>query len=500
MQTNKEMCDIFPKTVIFCAKEYLLEGDEDGKKSFENLKSSWVWFEHDTNARAIFAKENPQVFVTIGPFEKFPVLLAMPLSDRKRWLSYNSVFEINDKKLTFCAMSYIHEQGIKHLQTEEKKGGEILLSVFTPSFKSKHRIFRPFNSLLKQTYANWEWIIVNDCDDEIDGGENWRLLQSLAEKDNRVRVFQPGKHSGVIGALKRDAAFLGKGDLLVELDHDDDIHPQTFQWLVDAYKQYPNAGMFWTDFAEVMEEDDSNFSYGEFFSFGYGAYCKQRYLGKWRNMVHSSPINFRTIRYIVGVPNHIRVWTAKAYHEMGGHSPFLHVVDDYELILRTFLKYQMVRIPRLCYIQYRNAGGSNFTFIRNAEIQKLTRLCASTYEDDIKKRLKELDMPDLGPNHHTPKNWQTSFNDDLDKRSDVFALVPDDMVSIILTPEFWEIAANIKQTVRFLLDQTYKHFEVIVVGNKHPYLEEAMEEFEEENLRWWNLMEEETMGTLQSNL
>ena len=75
-------------------------------------------------------------------------------------------------------------------------------------------------SLKEQTYTNWEWIIVDDSDDD---GETFKMLSNLAKKDHRIQVFKPWEHSGIIGKVKNWACSLGKGHILVELDHDDEL-------------------------------------------------------------------------------------------------------------------------------------------------------------------------------------------------------------------------------------------------------------------------------------
>lgn len=49
------------------------------------------------------------------------------------------------------------------------------------------------------------------------------VVQSMASRDHRVRFFVPGQGGGVIGERKREAAMLGRGELLLELDHDDSL-------------------------------------------------------------------------------------------------------------------------------------------------------------------------------------------------------------------------------------------------------------------------------------
>lgn len=283
---------ITPKTLII-SKE---------KPIVPQLLCTWVWVENDNDIERTLAKERPDVIATVGEADSsFPNVYNLPLTVRKKWIHFKQFSDIHERGLTFCMMSRITNN-----HTDPP-----LISVFTPSYKSGERIKRPLISLLNQTYKNWEWTILCDTVED-DNGENWKQLQEMANQDYRIRAFQPSRHNGSIGAVKRDAAMLGRGKLLVEMDHDDLIHPDTFSHLIKAYENYPDAGMFYTDFCEIFEEDESNWAYSEFFSFGHGCYSKQRYQGKWRNRVHSSPLNARTLRHIIGVPNHLRVWSTKA--------------------------------------------------------------------------------------------------------------------------------------------------------------------------------------------
>jgi hypothetical protein len=54
-------------------------------------------------------------------------------------------------------------------------------------------------------------------------------LSELAGKDHRIQVVKPWEHSGTIGKLKNWACSLGNGQILVELDHDDELC-EDFVW------------------------------------------------------------------------------------------------------------------------------------------------------------------------------------------------------------------------------------------------------------------------------
>lgn len=461
-----------PQVIIFGGAT----NEEEAKKGLVHLKCTWKWYPTDENVFRLLAADHYDVLVSVGKQDgSFKTLLKLPLETRKKWLHFETLSDVSESSMMYCMMANVLVPNVP------------FVSVFTTSFKSKHRIRRPLESLLAQTYTSWEWVIIDDTDDDND--ENWKQLQEFAASDYRIRAYKPQKHCGVIGSLKRDAAMLCRGTLLVEMDHDDDIDPLTFQYLREAHAKYPEAGMFFTDFAEVMEDTDANWAYGEFFGMGYGAYTKQWYQGKWRNQCHTPALNCKTIRHIVGVPNHLRVWSSKAYHEMGGHSTGLHVVDDYELILRTFLKYQMVRIPKLCYIQYRNAGGNNFTFIRNADIQRLVASVRGVYEDKIHARLLELGHVDEGI-AKIERAWMNGKEQE--QRVDVVYSTCETSIVMILDPS--DGADAIYATTQSVLFQSEKNFEFIVIGYRHPCMEATLSSFRDERLKWWNLASAESQS------
>jgi hypothetical protein len=183
----------------------------------------------------------------------------------------------------------------------------------------------------------------------------------------------------------------------MEFDHDDYLLPDALQLMVEAFQKYPDCKFVYSDFAEI-DENHNSLTYGDSFSFDYGSYRDEVWNGRTYKTVNTSGINPKTIRHIVGVPNHFRAWERFFYHSIGGHNRRLSIADDYELIVRTFLHTKMVRIPKLLYLQfYHNYNTQNAT---RSDIQRRVKSISAFYNERINQRFKELGFED----------WAYKFN------------------------------------------------------------------------------------------
>lgn len=91
-----------------------------------------------------------------------------------------------------------------------------LVSIITPSYNSMHFVVATIQSVLNQTYSNFELIIVDDC--SIDN--SFEMLSDLSKKDNRIKVYKLEKNSGA--AMARNYGIqVANGKYLAFLDSDD---------------------------------------------------------------------------------------------------------------------------------------------------------------------------------------------------------------------------------------------------------------------------------------
>ena len=335
-------------------------------------------------------------------FNDYINLCQKPIYVRNKWINLDE-YEFNTGEIAYnCAMHNM-------LRADY----DTTVSFFTPIYNTKEKLWTTYDSVRNQTYPNWEWVIVNDSSD---GGKTLKIALEIASQDHRVRVYDfREKSGGIIGESKYRAATLTKGRWLAELDHDDYLMPDCAKYIIEASVRFPDAGFIYTDSVE-LDEFHNSMTYPDGFCFGYGKYRKEYHYGKTWDVVDSANINPKTIRHIVGVPNHIRTWRRDVYFEVGGHNRDLAIADDYELIVRTFLKTKFVRIPKLGYLQYiyHNANGRNTHDLSRADIQRRVRSIMYFYNDAINERFKELGVIDYAYNENkdNPLNVESRFGED----------------------------------------------------------------------------------------
>ena len=273
-------------------------------------------------------------------------------------------------------------------------------SIFTPTYNTGERILRTYESIVNQTFTDWEWVIVDDSPDD----NTWNILMGLKDKDYRVKPHRIYPLSGGnIGLTKNRVAMLCDGDWLVELDHDDVLTSQCLEISNDAILQYPDAGFLYSDVCEMYEDGgmktyDNNVSgdwYGRhdnYFDFGYAGHSWTNVDGK-DLIAHWYPdINPLTIRFNISMPDHVRMWERKKYLEIGGHNKNTPIADDLELIIRTFLNTKIIHVKRVLYIQYNN---KNTTVDNNViDINRRARLIRDYYDKQIHEKIIEMGKND----------------------------------------------------------------------------------------------------------
>jgi glycosyltransferase involved in cell wall biosynthesis len=251
-----------------------------------------------------------------------------------------------------------------------------VISVITPTYNTEPGVLaRTWASLKRQTFTDWEWVVLDDSENNY----VWRQLFGYASDERyRIKLLKP-PHSGSIGKVKHDAFMAADGQVLVELDHDDELMPDALLEVAAAFHD-ETVGFVYSDWCEINEAGESC-RYPKGWAYGYGGEYWDR-SGVWA--MAAPAVNDRTARHIVSMPNHVRAWRASVYRELGGHDTELPVADDYELCVRTVLNTEWVHIPKMLYRQHISSRTAQRQ--RNADIQKYVAEIAARYSDQITER------------------------------------------------------------------------------------------------------------------
>lgn len=243
------------------------------------------------------------------------------------------------------------------------------LSVFTISHDLKH-LDRPLNSLLSQTYKDFEWVILLNGDAVSESEELKNRLGRKSKEfglDFKVYLY-PAQSNNNIGALKKACCTLCSGEVLVELDHDDALREDCLYKLAGAFQNEKIDFVYSDDYYVDLRKGKEEFQTP--FDEEYG----------WKHVIDEkgnrycagfdpSPLSFSFIWY---APDHVRSWRKSFYQKIGGHNIELDVCDDFELCARTYIEGECLRIPQPLYYYYLHEE-QTFRNEKNERIQQLTQ-------------------------------------------------------------------------------------------------------------------------------
>ena len=90
------------------------------------------------------------------------------------------------------------------------------ITIIMAAYNAEKTIEAAIESVLAQTYKDWELIVVNDCSKD----KTKEIVSAVAEKDSRVRLISNETNSGV-SVTRKKALEAAKGEWIAVLDSDD---------------------------------------------------------------------------------------------------------------------------------------------------------------------------------------------------------------------------------------------------------------------------------------
>jgi len=210
-----------------------------------------------------------------------------------------------------------------------------MITVMLPCRNNINYLRESIDSILTQSYQDFELIIVDDFSDE----PVWDILDTI--KDERVRKYKNDKQIGLPQTLNK-IIDLSKGDIFCRQDNDDISHKDKLKLQLELLQQG-------NDFIA----------------------CKYQKINENGNLINSTWIdnankatpefikkNITKESYIVGPAV---MWSRKVFNTIGYFDPLMKIASDYNFFVR-ILKYFNVRIVNKVLYYHRKHKDSHRKF------------------------------------------------------------------------------------------------------------------------------------------
>lgn len=300
----------------------------------------------------------------------------------------------------------------------------MLISILLPTYNTAEKwLRRCLDSVLAQTYSNWELCIADDASTQ---PHVRKVLEEYRSRDSRIRVkFR--SENGHISTATNSALAQARGSFIAFLDHDDELHPQALAVVASALLKNPQWQLVYSDEDKIDEQGRR-----------YDPYFKP----DWNpDLLHGQ-----------NCVSHLGVYARKLLNAVGGLREGLEGAQDWDLALRCAEKLsveEIGHIPRVLY-HWRAIPGSTARGVNEKE-----------YASDAGMRaLRE----------HFARVGTAARVSEIEGVTGVFRVrhpLPDDhpLVSIIV-PTRDNVGLLSKCIDSILAGTTYKRYEIIVVDNQ----------------------------------
>lgn len=250
------------------------------------------------------------------------------------------------------------DKGIMSMNSNPK------VSIILPVYNGEKYLHKSIESILKQSYANFELIIVNDFSND----SSLEIANSFAREDNRLIVISNDKNRGLPYSLNYGFS-KASGELFTWTSDDNLFHRDAIYKMVSFLNSNPDCALV---FADMNLIDENNEIIGQRISNNYNLFNKN----------------------CVGA---CFMYRSKCREFIGDYDISKSLVEDYDYWIRIASKYEINRIPEILYdYRYHNESltvkkmrlvGERLTELR---IEYLDRIAESVDEKNFKEILFEI--------------------------------------------------------------------------------------------------------------
>lgn len=125
-----------------------------------------------------------------------------------------------------------------------------MVSVLMPAYNAEKYIGEAIESILNQTFTDFEFIIINDSSTD----KTEEIIEEYAKKDNRIVYEKNDKNMKISKTLNRGMD-MAKGKYIARMDADDVSFKERLEKQVKYMEENPNCGVIGTCFLGFQNDD-----------------------------------------------------------------------------------------------------------------------------------------------------------------------------------------------------------------------------------------------------
>lgn len=187
------------------------------------------------------------------------------------------------------------------------------VSIIIPNYNKGGLVRQSIESLLRQTYRNWEAVVVDDASMD----DSWKIIGEYAAKDSRIRAVRNEENRG--GCYSRNRGVrMATGKYLIFLDSDD--------WLADDCLEM-----------RVREFEKEENRHIDMMIFEMATSCAGNIERNW-NQGDRSRVLISFLRHEIVWQTMMPIWRREAFERLGGFDESFPRLQDVELHTRALLR------------------------------------------------------------------------------------------------------------------------------------------------------------------
>ena len=128
------------------------------------------------------------------------------------------------------------------------------ISIIVPVYKTEKYVLKCLDSILAQTYKNFEVLVIDDGSPDDSG----RLIDQVALMDSRVKVYH--KPNGGVSSARNLGLNKAEGEWICFCDSDDMLYSDALSTMIDGVKD--GIDMVLAGYDEVTVDDRTIYSAG----------------------------------------------------------------------------------------------------------------------------------------------------------------------------------------------------------------------------------------------